>query len=806
MKKKFILLGLILTLIFSGCIQVMAENNTSENANESNTEKNLSNGFDDEENSKINDEQKISEENKINKNLPRMLPQGNSIKVVRIGPKKYDTLEAALEKASIGDTITVIVPEIKLENYIDIPGEKNLTLDLNKNKMIFAKDNSGQHNMRVGKGGSFTIKNGKITAEDVNKDGKTSPGITIEGSDFFMDKVEAYNIKADADGGILNIHNDNYDPIVKITNSNFHDNVANNSGGAIDISNSNMGGYKGKYSILNCTFKNNMAISDGAAFGGAICISTTGDILIKGNKIIENEAYAKNEYGGWAKFKWSVGGGIYISSNVNAPAKANVTLEDNLISKNKTQFMGGGVYLELTKSKPKNDEVNIKSGVFSYNYSGYAGGGLDYSAHNQPLATMENVIITGNKAISGGGIWACPTSRVRNHSTFGAAIIENKLEKGKKDDTYKVCGTDVRFEGSDTKLGRIKDGNDPNYNKVSVQDRTFLGNKVNWYADDPDALYKPGNPMLTPDKYTNRSTSFGLFGEILAGKNWYRNHEKQAKIIFIGNVAEKRGGAISTNSDIDFGQPNMDVNLEVSKKWLKKDGKELKENIPRFAKVKLIRKDAKGVKYDLETVKLDASNNWSYKFENLPSKGYVNGKVLDFSYEVAEVNVPNGFKCKIKKVDPKGNAKYEYCIENIKQETPKIDIPVRKIWNDKSNKYRKRPDFIIIKLFANKQYTGKSLKLTKSGNWEGKFKDLDVEKDGEKIIYTIEETPVKGYESIISAKEKKSFIITNTYKAKKPKNSPDTGDNTPLKSIMAITLISVGLIYVAIRKRKELKV
>lgn len=635
-KKNLALLLLIFTIVFTGSLQTMAEDD----------------GF-----------------------SMQTSPMSDPVKVVKIDSTEYSSLKEAVNSAKVGDTITVIVPELTLSEYTNIPGSKKLTLDLNGNKMIFATDNPGYANINVSAGGSFSIRNGKITAEDLNKDGKTSGGIDASNVDFYMDGVEAYNMTTNKSGGVLSINNDNYDPIVKITNSNFHNNEAAISGGAISIRNSNMGGYHGTYSILGCTFKDNLAVDKanayGAAFGGAIHISTTGKIIIKDNEIIGNEAHSDNIYGSWANFKWSCGGGMYISSNVNAPAKADVTLEDNIISKNKAQLMGGGVYLELTKTKPKNDEIHINSGLFSENYCDYAGGGLDYSAHNQPVLQMENVIITGNKSHSGGGVWACPTSRVRSHSTLGAAIIENKLIKNPADKIYPHSGTDIRFEGSDTKIDRISENNNPDYNTVTVQDRTFLGKKVNWYADEPDALYEPGNPVLTPDRYTDRNTSFGLYGEIVAGKDWYEQHKKEAKVIFIGNEAGKRGGAISTNSDIDFGQPNMDVDLKVTKKWLDKRGTELKENIPESVNVKLVRNDAKGGKLDLETIELNAENHWMWSFENLPSKGYINGELVEFSYDVVELGIPKGFKSKIKKIKSKEQIGYEYLIENTKEEIPK---------------------------------------------------------------------------------------------------------------------------------------
>lgn len=831
MKKKFVILVLTIALIFTGMIQAIAQNEDVDGARlaqgaEMNDDTLKISGITEEKTTEqINDNnglQSSREVTEINdtsadelqgnlagekvtteRNSMRKAPMEADKKVVKIGSTEYKSLKEAVQEAKEGDTITVIVPELRLTEYINIPGTKKLTLDLNNNKIIFAKDDPYRHSVNISQGGSFTIKNGTMTAEDVNKDGKTSPGISADNTDFYIENVEACNMKSNATGSALRISNDKHDPIVKITRSNFHDNEASRCGGAIYISNSNVGGFNGNYNISHCTFMKNIVVDEsksyGVAYGGAICISTTGTIVIEGNTISENEARATHKYNSWVDYSWSSGGGMYLGSNVNANAKANVTLEGNTISKNKAQLFGGGVYLELTKSAPKNDEIHLNSGLFSENYSAYAGGGLDYSAHNQPILKMENVIIRGNKSHSGGGIWACPTSRVRSHSTLGATIIENQLITD-KDKVYPLSGTDVRFEGSDTKIPGILDYNKPDYNKMTVQDRTFLGNKVNWYADDPDNLYKSGNPILTPDKYTGRNTSFGLFGEIVAGSDWYEKHQKEAKVIFIGNVAEKRGGAISTNSDIDLGQPN-DVDVKVTKKWLDKDGSELKENLPKFVEVKLIRKDSKGGSYDLETVKLNPKNNWTHKFEKLPSKGYVDGNLLDFSYEVVEINTPDGFKCNVNSVKPTDNVKYEYVIENKKEDIHKIDIPVKKFWKDENNKLGTRPDSITVSLFADGKDTGKTIELTKDQNWEGKFIGLYEEKYGKSIEYSVREKEVAGYKTNVSGNQKDGFIIRNTYKPSKP---PKTGDGSNIKLKLMITLIFLSIIYIIVRKNRHL--
>lgn len=428
--------------------------------------------------------------------------------------------------------------------------------------------------------------------------------------------------------------------------------------------------------IVNNKFINNRAEALGtvirSAFGGAMSLSGPGKFLIKNNQIIGNEAWAKNEYYDYG-IHYSCGGGICFGGTVNRGGCEDVILEGNIISKNKAQFLGGGISFQMEK---KNDKVTIKSGVISYNESEYSGGGIDLSIHNQPFVVMDNVIISQNKAPTGAGVWCCPTSRVRNHTTYGAAILDNELDHREKT-AYLVSGTDVRFEGKDTIYKGILGGNNPDYHKISIQDRTFLGNRVNWYADEPDAPYKEGDSILTPDKYTDRTTSFGLLGKIESDGDWYKTHEKSAKIIIVGNIAKQRGGGIATNTDIDFGQENLDVNVKVSKVWKRKAGATKKKKHPKEVTVRLIRKDDKGGQYNLEDIKLNATNEWTYVFRNLPSEGIVEGEKLKFTYEVKEIDVPKGYQCVVNEVKASENIKQEFVIENKEKpdEPPKTDEP-----------------------------------------------------------------------------------------------------------------------------------
>ncbi|KEQ46010.1 Cna B-type domain-containing protein [Streptococcus oralis] len=99
----------------------------------------------------------------------------------------------------------------------------------------------------------------------------------------------------------------------------------------------------------------------------------------------------------------------------------------------------------------------------------------------------------------------------------------------------------------------------------------------------------------------------------------------------------------------------------------------------------------------------------------------------------------------------------------------KTEIPVKKVWKDENNQDGKRPTSVTVKLLADGQDTGKTLELNAANGWAGSFKDLDADKGGTPIQYTVVEVTVAGYTSEITGDAASGFTITNSY-------SPETVD------------------------------
>lgn len=99
----------------------------------------------------------------------------------------------------------------------------------------------------------------------------------------------------------------------------------------------------------------------------------------------------------------------------------------------------------------------------------------------------------------------------------------------------------------------------------------------------------------------------------------------------------------------------------------------------------------------------------------------------------------------------------------------KTEVPVKKVWKDENNQDGKRPTSVTVKLLADGQDTGKTLELTEANGWAGSFKDLDADKGGTPIQYTVVEVTVAGYTSEVTGDAASGFTITNSY-------SPETVD------------------------------
>ena len=144
----------------------------------------------------------------------------------------------------------------------------------------------------------------------------------------------------------------------------------------------------------------------------------------------------------------------------------------------------------------------------------------------------------------------------------------------------------------------------------------------------------------------------------------------------------------------------------------------------------------------------EIAGDWTYKFNNLPK--YDNGK--EIKYTIKEDKVA-GYTSEVKGYDLINTHKIE-----------KTSVSVKKEWDDTKNQDGKRPTEVIVHLYADGKDTGKAVTLSAKNDWKASFNDLDVNKDGKAIEYTVKEDEVKDYETSTSGDAKSGFVLTNSHK------------------------------------------
>lgn len=154
-----------------------------------------------------------------------------------------------------------------------------------------------------------------------------------------------------------------------------------------------------------------------------------------------------------------------------------------------------------------------------------------------------------------------------------------------------------------------------------------------------------------------------------------------------------------------------------------------------------------------DAVELSEKNNWSYTWEGLPTME--NNE--DIIYAVDEVEIPAGYEKEVT------NKETKFIITNT--HVPDVTkISVEKVWDDNNDQDGIRPTTIKVQLYADGKASGRTVELSENNGWKYTWKDLDKQKDGEDIVYTVDEIEIPdGYTKTVTNKGA-VFTITNTHK------------------------------------------
>ena len=275
---------------------------------------------------------------------------------------------------------------------------------------------------------------------------------------------------------------------------------------------------------------------------------------------------------------------------------------------------------------------------------------------------------------------------------------------------------------------------------------------------------------------------------IFSGLDEYAGGEKivySIKEVSVKGYDSVITGDASTGFVITNSHTPMEIDLSGSKTWDDADNQDGKR--PDSITIRLY---ANGEQVKVVTV--TAEDGWKWNFTNLPK--YENGS--EIRYTITEDVVP-GYQSEVDGMD----------VTN--RYTPgQINISVTKNWQDKDDADGIRPDSITVKLYADGKDTGKELILDLENNWTGSFDELDEYAGGVKIVYTIAEIEVKGYDTAISGSAETGFVISNSHTPDIPDtpkdDTPQTGDTTNLALWVALLAISgTGLTATLIIGKKK---
>lgn len=329
-------------------------------------------------------------------------------------------------------------------------------------------------------------------------------------------------------------------------------------------------------------------------------------------------------------------------------------------------------------------------------------------------------------------------------------------------------------------------------NKDGIRPGSIKVNLYSRHGDNEEWVYLESQNVSAAD---NWAWTFYELNKYHAGKKiQYKVEEEAVRGYAAKTVVNDDGKIVITNTHT----PDT-VSISGKKTW--NDGQNQDGMRPASITVRLL---ANGRQLPDMTRQVGPSDGWEWKFDDLPA--YSQGEKI--VYTVTEDAVP-GY-----------SVSYDGSVITNTRTPGKTSVTVTKSWSDRDDADGKRPSSVTVKLFADGADTGKTLVLNKENNWTGSFRELDENAGGRAIVYTVEEVPVPGYESVVTGDQSSGYVITNTHEPEKSKKkvpvskvkkgsssgkrvkTGDSGNIMPWLALIAAAAAGIGAICLRRRARR----
>ncbi|MBP3873039.1 MAG: Cna B-type domain-containing protein [Lachnospiraceae bacterium] len=466
---------------------------------------------------------------------------------------------------------------------------------------------------------------------------------------------------------------------------------------------------------------------DSDAAGGGVFLGGDTYMEFSGGRISENHS---DRYGGGI----SLGGYTTNTVSTDKDKKATLNMTGGEIDGNVSSGNGGGIFLQgntvgyISGGSITNNRANgARNGLF-------AGGGI-YVNSNAGVSYLDygelylsNVLITENTAReSGGGIGACPTSVTMVYVSSGAAVYGNSAPSAHDILIDAKTGANVFIPHIDVA------------HVAYISHYMLGGGEARWRRDGTELYNGPeGNHELMGHSHLTTHTSLEL--QCGAQQDAIDKALSLAKVTISGIYSGNRGGGIGNNGNIRIGTR---WELEARKVW--DDADDADGIRPESVTVQLratVHDNGQTVEIPTESIPIDTvavlsdENGWKHTWSDLPevipedNEALSQYKNLEITYSIMEVDVPDGYA-----TSSSGNMFTNYTVTNTHQQELR-EIKVVKKWADAGYE-GSRPEKITVELYEDGNATGKTLELTKNGNWSGQFGNLPVNKGGSRIRYSV---------------------------------------------------------------------